>query len=284
MEIEVYKNIEGFDKYQVSNKGNVKNITTNNILSKNLKMGYHYVHLTDNNIKGRSKRLHILVAKAFIPNDDPNKKFVNHIDGDKLNNRVLNLEWITPQDNVKHAYDTGLLKAFERKVCQYNLNGTLIKTFKSLKEAHDETNIDDGSIVKVCKGRQKTAGGYIWKYLETTERENPDVDLTTMKSIEGFPNYRVSSDGKVYSVSYKKFLKTQTNNDGYETIQVTNKGVKKDFLMHRLVAIGFIENKDNKQYVNHIDGNKLNNDISNLEWLTNSENMKHYNDVLKNKI
>ena len=118
------------------------------ILSKSLKAGYYYVALKDN-IKGHSKWLHILVAKAFIPNNDNNKKFVNHIDGNKLNNQVSNLEWITPQDNVKHASDTGLLKAFERKIGQYNLNGELIKTFKSLKEAHDETKIDDGGIVKV---------------------------------------------------------------------------------------------------------------------------------------
>jgi hypothetical protein len=282
---EIYKQIpiEGFEKYEVSNKGKVRNTATNVILANSLKAGYHYVGLKDKNNKAHSKRLHILVAKAFIPNNDLNKKFVNHIDGNKLNNDVTNLEWITPEDNVKHAYDTGLLKAFERKVCQYDLEGNLLETFDSIKDAHDILGIDDGAIVKVCKGNRNTAGGFVWKYLETTERENPDVDLTTMKPIEGFPNYRVSSDGKVYSVNYKKFLKTQKNNDGYETVQVTNNGNKKDFLMHRLVALSFIENKENKQYVNHIDGNKLNNNETNLEWVTNSENVQHFHSVLKKK-
>jgi hypothetical protein len=284
--MEIYTEIpfDGFENYRVSNKGNVKNTNKNYILSKNLKMGYHYVHINKTNGERKSMRLHRLVALAFIPNGDDTKTFVNHIDGNKLNNDVSNLEWITPQNNIKHAYDNQLLKAFERKVCKYDLDGNLLATYKSVKEASEKNNIDDAGIVKTCKGRRQTAGGFKWKYSETTDRENVSVDdISKMKSIPDFPNYKISSDGRVYSINYKKVLKSHINSDGYETIQLQNKGAKKDFLMHRLVANAFIENKNNKLYVNHKDGDKLNNDISNLEWVTNSENMLHYHNEIKVK-
>lgn len=68
-----------------------------------------------------------------------------------------------------------------------------------------------------------------------------------------------------------KILKQQTDNRGYKRIQLFNK----PYSIHRLVAQGFVDNKENKFEVNHIDGNKLNNMYSNLEWCTRSENMKH---------
>lgn len=70
-------------------------------------------------------------------------------------------------------------------------------------------------------------------------------------------------------------MKTYVNNSGYECIKINRKGNKKHFLIHRLVAEAFIENPFCKTEVNHIDGNKLNNNVCNLEWNTYSENLKH---------
>src|SRR5258705_257618 len=118
MEKEIYKMIpiNDYENYKVSNFGNVINISTDKILKLSLKMGYYYVSMKKNSDKrDKNFRVHRLVALSFIPNDDKSKKFVNHINGNKLDNKVSNLEWMKPKDNVKHAYQNGLIKPFERK-------------------------------------------------------------------------------------------------------------------------------------------------------------------------
>ena len=85
--------------------------------------------------------------------------------------------------------------------------------------------------------------------------------------------YLIGSDGSVNN--RLKIMKTYVNNSGYECIKINRKGNKKHFLIHRLVAEAFIENPFCKTEVNHIDGNKLNNNVCNLEWATSSENKQH---------
>ena len=101
------KLIDNFPNYSLSNDGVITNLTTGHIKSAWLcKNGYYYVDLQNKGYK-RKFPLHRLVAQHFIPNPD-NKPTVNHIDGDKSNNSVSNLEWLTYSENTKHAYDTGL--------------------------------------------------------------------------------------------------------------------------------------------------------------------------------
>jgi hypothetical protein len=92
-------------------------------------------------------------------------------------------------------------------------------------------------------------------------------------------NYRIYIDGEVWSVRSGKFLK-QENSKGYKRITLSIKGKIERFQVHRLVAMYFIENPLNKPCVNHIDGDKENNELRNLEWCTYSENEKHSYDVL----
>lgn len=97
-----YKKIDGFVNYEISNEGNVFNTKTGRILKQELSKGYLRTTLSGN---GKTKRFqsHVLIALSFIPNPN-NKKCVNHIDGNKLNNRVENLEWVTHSENEKHSY------------------------------------------------------------------------------------------------------------------------------------------------------------------------------------
>jgi hypothetical protein len=98
------------------------------------------------------------------------------------------------------------------------------------------------------------------------------LNIETWKEIAEYPLYEISSLGRIRN-KQGKILKPFIQNCGYENMKLSL--YKKHIQIHREVAKAFIPNPDNKQYVNHIDGNKLNNTVSNLEWVTNSENILH---------
>ena len=97
------------------------------------------------------------------------------------------------------------------------------------------------------------------------------------KIIEGYTDYQISNYGIVKSTKFNKerILKSGLTKDGYLHVLLSNKNIKKQIYVHRLIANAFIHNTDNKPCVNHKDENKLNNCIDNLEWCTYSENHKH---------
>ena len=169
---EIWKDVDGYEGlYQVSDLGRVKG---KDIKAKNLCQGYHHVGLWKNN-EVKSMKVHRLVALAFIPNPE-NKPCINHKDGNKLNNHVNNLEWCTYSENLKHAYDTGLMKAAWKGIfgkdnfrsmpiyqIDPNTDG-IIAEYSAAMEAARETGIPQGNITKVCNGKRNIAGGYKWKF------------------------------------------------------------------------------------------------------------------------
>lgn len=100
--------------------------------------------------------------------------------------------------------------------------------------------------------------------------------LKRIVPIEGFENYAITEDGKVWSFRGKgKWLKPQNNGIGYLYVGLCKDGIRYNKSVHRLVAEAWIPNPEEKSDVNHIDGNKINNHFSNLEWATHSENTQH---------
>lgn len=87
--------------------------------------------------------------------------------------------------------------------------------------------------------------------------------------------YAISNKGNIINVKNGKQLKTRINKNGYLEVQLSTKGIRKNYRIHRLVGIVFLDNIENKPYINHKDGNKLNNNLYNLEWCTAKENDNH---------
>lgn len=105
--------------------------------------------------------------------------------------------------------------------------------------------------------------------------------LKQISLLEGYEEvndyYYISDCGEVYSCMHKRYAKIGDNGHGYRRIGLKMKGVRKwkNAYVHRLVALAYIDNIHNKEEVNHIDENKDNNDVSNLEWCTRKENVNH---------
>jgi phenylpropionate dioxygenase-like ring-hydroxylating dioxygenase large terminal subunit len=177
------------------------------------------------------------------------------------------LEYISPSENVKHAFDTGT-KSTAKKVGQFNLEGKLIKVYNSIEEAANETGIR-GTIAKVCTGNtnNKTAGGFIWRHLDENNNiiEKVQEVLPEMTKIKDFPNYSITKDGRFYSHNRKKFI-PPSKVDGYLRVKLSNDKEIKSVMVHKLVAQTYIPNPNNYQYVTRKNKNKEDNRVENLQW------------------
>lgn len=143
------------------------------------KKGYLSIALTSRNKKRKTIMVHRLVSLAFIPNPE-NKPQINHIDCDKMNNHVSNLEWSTNGENQIHAFKNGLNKPHTRElnyqwsgdhknckaVRQLDLKGNEIAVHKSLALAGRSLGKSYSGISNVCQGISKTAHGYKWEYVK----------------------------------------------------------------------------------------------------------------------
>ena len=181
MNKEIWKDIVGYEGlYQVSNLGRVKNTIRDNILLNEINHGYCRVLLCKNKDDHKHKRVHILVAEAFLdksnfksmPYEDRSKikledLEVNHKDENRMNANVNNLEWCTRLYNCNYgncAKNIG--KALSKKVVQMDINNNIIKTFDSLSDIGRTLGYGIGYISQCCNGRYKQAYGYKWRYAD----------------------------------------------------------------------------------------------------------------------
>ena len=178
---EQWKPIKGFEGlYEVSDLGRIKSLSRYVRSKANSRMkiperilkpgknkyGYAVVILMKNN-KRKNKLVHRLVAGAFINN--PEKyPMVNHIDGNKQNNKVSNLEWCSASYNIKHAYLTGLNKK-PKHVIQLDIKGRVIKKYFSVRET-EKYGYQSSGVSEACNGLKinHMYRGFIWRFDNAT--------------------------------------------------------------------------------------------------------------------
>lgn len=162
---EIWKPIAGFHNYQVSNRGRIKNIKTGKVLKNVINShGYAFVQLCNGSGLITQITVHKLVAQAFIPNPN-NLPQVNHLDEDKTNNDVINLEWCTPSQNIRHSAHQQSCR-----INQLSLDGKFIRTWDSSHDIERELGYDQGHIIPCCKGKRKTANGFRWEYVDPSQQ------------------------------------------------------------------------------------------------------------------
>jgi len=131
-------------------------------------------------------------------------------------------------------------------------------------------------IIDCCRGKQKTTNGYIWKY-STIEKHNlPNIKIKSS-------SIRLNNLWKKITYKEKEYYVSKTGDIANISGLILKKQIKNGYLFinsrrtHRIIAIAYLDNPNNLPVVNHKDGNKLNNNVENLEWCTQKDNMIHFN-------
>jgi hypothetical protein len=285
-EIEIWKEIAGYKNYDVSSYGKVRNKKTGRILKQSIMGGYYCVGLS--NKKTKTFSVHQLVSKAFIPNPE-NKLQVNHKDKNKLNNNVINLEYMTNKENSIHR-SNGVIQTTNQNLEIYRIDlksDEIIQKYNSIEDAAKwvveqklSNNLHSVRSCISCCVREVTNSsfGFNWKKVEQKNLENEEWREIIINNNK-VEDYFVSSLGRFKNKKGIVMKEYKPHHSGYIYLRVN---IQK-YALHRLVAQTFIPNLENKPFVNHIDGNKINNSVSNLEWCSCSENNLHNHKIGLNK-
>lgn len=244
---EIWKDVVGFEgRYQVSNIGNVKSLSfLGHNTEKLMKLSEHhtgYLVVQLGKHPAKTYLVHQLVAKTFIPLVK-GKHFVNHIDGNKHNNCVENLEWVNYKENTEHAIRTGLQnphntpKRFgkdhysSKPVLQYDLNGNFIKKWDCQSDVSRAFN--SGSFYYCIDKPNKTFKGYMWR----------SFNGTIQSQIEPCNNKLLPYAVDQYDLQ-GNFIQTWSKSSiAAETLGISSKGIRDCCIGRQKSCGGFIWKK-----------------------------------------
>ena len=166
--MEIWKKVLNYDDYEASNFGNVRSLKKRKpkILKPSISSsGYLQVILCRNG-KTKNYFIHRLVAEAFIKKTN-NYNEINHLDENKKNNKVENLEWCNRKENMNYGnIKQKISVANSKKVVKLNSNGAILNIYNSILEASKLNEAQSTHIVRCCKHKAKTHKGYKWEYFE----------------------------------------------------------------------------------------------------------------------
>lgn len=254
-----------FQRYFASNLGRLFSEKSGSILTPSV-CDNRYVRYTlykTRDKKGRKYSGHDIIMRTFI-GPRPIGMVIDHIDRDKTNNELSNLEYKSQSDNIKNSERSKFAQGIS--VQQYDLDGNFRAVYKSISEASAMSGDSIDHINKCCDCRIKNTSQFIWTY--NTGDLDGEIWVSTIIS------------GVALTVSNRGRVKHDTNritlgyHDESEYLRVVINSV--DFYVHRVVCEVFHgPPPEVSMVVNHKDENRQNNDERNLEWLTTRENISH---------
>jgi hypothetical protein len=271
MEDEIWKIVPNYEKYEASNLGLIRIAKTKEIRKLQKKNGYYRLNLMNNESKKINVFVHRMIGFAFIPNTN-NHPTINHINKNRLDNSVINLEWasqleqnqpenrLAPKQHITGARSVNRIDSETDEILQ---------TYESSAEAGrwvvaeglTKSNRSPASITVVCRGKQKTAYGFSWSYVQDEVIYEDIWKLLPPSLIHGAEGCFVSNKGRIRNNKGKI-------SSGYAECGVIKVSVSsKIFCLHRLVASVFIPNPDNLPYVINSDEDIHNNCVENLRWV-----------------
>lgn len=173
---EVWKQVENYSNYEISNLGNIKG--KKGLLKPSIKNGYYFVGLSKNNQR-KDFYIHRLVAEHFIPNPE-NKNYIDHINTDRTDNRVENLRWVTRSENMNNPITIEKCRKRElgkigkqhnksKPIIQFTKQGEFIREWDCAMDVQRELGLNSGKINACCRGEQSTSGGFRWLYKSEEE-------------------------------------------------------------------------------------------------------------------
>lgn len=255
--------------YQISTLGRIFNIQTERFVSGTIRRdGYVDISLIDDTHINKKHKLHRLVAQIFLPNPE-NKLTVDHIDRDRTNNKLSNLRWAShSEQRINQRKPT---KTISREIYQLDQEGNIIKRWSNAAEISKEFNIPRRNVYDWCNKNSRNTTEYLWKYVQEVDipeneewRDVPRSDF--IKKVQASSLGRIKVEGRILMGSIQNY--------GYRGSYFDTVEFKKVFLLfHRLIALTFLGYSILP--VNHKNGDKLDNSVINLEYVTTRENNIH---------